>query len=81
MNDDTQQPRCVHDRPRTCPNAAHKARREPQNAAVGSPTGRSGPSEAIGGLPNATNRRMIGLRKPAIGESRFRKCLLWRVAA
>jgi hypothetical protein len=34
----------------------------------GQPRGAARPSEAVGGLPNATNRRMIGLRKPANGD-------------
>ena len=73
MNDDNPGRRGATKIDGKLPTCAQKARPKPQIAAARRLTGWSGPSEAIGGLPNATNRRMVGLRKPANGESRLKR--------
>jgi hypothetical protein len=42
--------------------------RKPRTAALRSPTGRLGPSQVVGGLPHAANRRIFGVQQPGSGE-------------
>ena len=50
---------------------AQRDARKPQHAAVDGPACWSGPSEAVDGLPHATNRSRIGPRRTASGVCQF----------